>query len=1037
MKSIYKLSMALLLFVFISNDIKAYSLRQFTSKNGLSNSAILSIFQDEKGFMWFGSCDGLNMFDGLNIQVYKPTNGNNNLSGNLIENIAETEKDILWVQTNYGLDRFDKRRKTIKSFKEFKSKNRYAQSKDNDIYIIEDNYLSYYNPRKEQFEKIFIKKRPLDNVIDMVMDTNNVLWIFTNDGKCQSFLIKKKDTKISLYPISLFKHDKQLTYCFHEKSSVYFIDNAYRLYEYDLLSKKKRYIYNLQREMHQHGEVSAIIKHHNDFYIGFKTSGLLRLKKTSGQNNSYEINEIGIKSGIFCLMKDKFQDVIWVGTDGQGVYMYFIDSYSLKSTLFNSLAYPINSPVRALLLDKNKTLWIGTKGDGILKADNYDFEKNLDNNVDHFLSDNSLLNDNSVYVFAKSRKNILWIGSDNGINYYSYKEKKIKKLDFKVDNHPVRYVHSICEFNDTTLWIATVGEGIIKAKLSGNSEKPVITRAKRIIIDGGKRSCNYFFTSFKENDSIIWFGNRGYGAFKLNTVSGKFDIHRFDKNNNNQTLNDIFSILKNNEGYWFGTSFGLTRLHNGKEQVFNEKNGFPNNTIHGILEDSHNNLWLSTNQGVVKFNLKQMTFQTYKQQSGLEVTEFSDGAFYKDESTGTLLFGGINGFITISENDFSQTAYSPTIQFNKLSIFGKEYNIFNFLTRQNDKEVLELNYEQNFFSVSFTAIDYINGNNYTYLYKLNELSDNWIENGNSNTAAFTNISPGKYTLLVKYRNNITGKESPAYSLIIKIRPPWYRTNLAYLIYIILFALLVYASIRMSVKWFNLKRSSMIERLNRQQREEIYESKLRFFTNITHELCTPLTLIYGPCEKIISRYKSDAYINKYATLILHNAEKLNALIQELIEFRRLESGHKSLDIRKISVSELTANIADSFTELAESKDIDYQIEIDENVFWNSDSNCLSKIITNLISNAFKYAFEHGKIGVKLFIENDALSIHISNTGKGIKEEQLAEIFDRYKILDDFEVQSKKGLSARNGLGLAICHSMVKLLEGEILVTSVPN
>lgn len=1031
----------MLLFIFaftFCQDLKPYSLRQLSSKNGLSNSAILSISQDNNGFMWFGSCDGLNMFDGLNIRVYKPTNGKNNLSGNLIESIIEAGDDISWVQTNYGLDQFNKKKKTVITYKELKGKSKLATSPQGDVFAItEDNSIYYLKKGEDSFIKY-----PLENsylsTLKAVVDDNNILWIFTNDGNSKSYYIEKKGKEVNLKSANLFEHDKKLSFCFNEGNSVYFVDESHILYEYDLLAKKKYYIYDLEKEINDNGEISAIIKHNNDYYIGFKTNGLLHLKNIPDQKNNYSVSQIDIKSGIFCLIKDKFQDIIWVGTDGQGVYMYYIDAYSIKSTIFNTLSYPINKPVRSLFVDKDKSLWIGTKGDGIVKIPNYDPNKDIkDSKKEHILSTNSNLNDNSVFAFAKSSRNILWIGSDEGINYYSYKENRIKKVEITAEDRRIKYVHAICEANDSTLWIATVGEGIIKASIGGTKDAPTINRTRRITVNNGETSYNYFFTIYKEDDSTIWFGNRGYGLFKMNSTTDQYETFQFDKDYTNQTLNDIFSIAKNDKGYWFGTSFGLIRLADGKEQIYNESNGFPNNTIHGILEDDDNNLWLSTNQGIVKFNTIEKTFQTYKQQNELDVIEFSDGAYYKDETSGTLYFGGVNGFITINKNEFTEKEYTPPIFFDNLSIFGKSYNISDFLVQDKDSEILELDYSQNFFSISFTAIDYINGSNYEYYYKLDQLSPNWIENGNSNTISFTSISPGQYTLSVKYKNRITGKESPVYSLTIKITPPWYRTDIAYFIYSILILSLIFFSIRLSLKWVKMKKDTIIAQLNEQQKEEIYESKLRFFTNITHELCTPLTLIYGPCEKIISHRNTDSHIQKYASLIQRNVEKLNTLIQELIEFRRLDSGNRPLEIKEMPISETTKSIADLFLEIAENKDIDYQMNIPSGIYWNCDSNSFVRIITNLLSNAFKYTPQNGFVTIDLQIEKETLVFSITNTGKGIREDNLLTIFDRYKVLDDFEKRGQDGLFSRNGLGLAICHSLVKLLNGEIQVKSTPN
>ena len=1024
---------------FVSVQAKAYSLRQYSSKNGLSNSAILSVHQDHNGFIWFGSCDGLNRFDGLDLQIHKAVNDTNNLSGNLIENIIETENDILWVQTNYGLDKFDVRNNSIQSFKEFKRKSHLAVTQRKDLLIInEDNYISWYDKQTESIVKIPVPGLRFYDILDITVSSDDILRVFMKGVKSISFIIRYIDNVLILEPAEEFIHEEELLYCFHENDQVWFIDKTYSLYEYNLNNRKKYYVYDLHKEISQHGEVSALVKFQDDYYIGFKTSGLLGLIATPEQKTTYRIADIDIRSGIFCLVKDKFQDVLWVGTDGQGAYMYFVDGYSIKSTLFTNMTNPVNNPARGIFIDQERTLWVGTKGDGILKFKDFDIEKKDYGMLksEHLTTTNSRLNDNSVYVFAPSRRSIMWIGSEEGLNYYSYKDKEIKNVPSLSKNEPVRYVHAIYESNDTTLWIATVGGGIVKTILDKTSKEPLIRKTKKITIQDGLHSANYFFTIYPENDSIIWFGNRGYGAFRMNTTTDIFDIYRFDQHSNNQTLNDIFAILKNDEGCWFGTSYGLVHLNNENEQqVFNETNGFPNNTIHGVLQDKHGDLWSSTNRGLVKFNMKNQTFQTYNQQNGLEVIEFSDGALYKDSLTGTLFFGGINGFVTIREDNYMQNEYVPPIQFDNLTIFGKKKNIYDFMSSNTDNEVLQLNYSQNFFGISFIAIDYINGNNYSYFYKLNELSDNWIENGNSNIATFTNISPGSYTLSVKYRNNITGKEGEINTLRITILPPWYMTWSAYLVCFIVFFLIIYISIHLSRKWYDMKKNAIIEKLNRRQKEEIYESRLRFFTHITHELCTPLTLIYGPCKRIISYEKSDSYISKYASIIMQNAEKLNILIQELIEFRRLETGNKSLQVHPVFISKYVANLTDAFQELAESRHINYLIKIEQDIYWNTDVGCFNKIINNLISNAFKHTQNNDTVKVDLFLKDSMLHLVVSNTGKGIKEENYSKIFDRHKILDDFEQQSDKGETSRNGLGMAICHNMVTRLKGEIKVKSV--
>lgn len=1034
----YKFTFLFSLWVLTSTNLYAYSLRQFTSKNGLSNSAICTVYQDRNGIVWIGSCDGLNVFDGNRLGVYKPVNNEYRLSGNLIDNIVEAEDNVLWMHTNYGIDRLDTQLQTIHYFKEFKGMTKMVTGPDNTVYVMKDDgHIHYCVERDTVFHPLQMADTKYSDVCRLTVDSSNTLWIFLSNGESRSYHIEKNEAGVRAFVESHSPHEESLLCAFTEGDQLYFVDSTYALYEYDLINQRKYYVKDLEEEVRSRGEISSIIKQRNDYYIGFKVNGMIQLKYQPDRKVQYTVQPIDIQSGIFCIVKDKFQDILWVGTDGEGMYMCYGDTFTVNNFLLNTPVYQVNNPVRSLFLDPNNTLWVGTKGGGILRFPDFQPDTYRTSDAQRLLTTNSTLTDNSVYCFAPSRWQRLWIGTEQGINYYSYKDKKMYDFPIIADGKGVKYVHSIREVNDTTLWISTVGEGIVKAILNTSGSRPTVRSAERKTVNDGKVNLNYFFVSYQENDSILWFGNRGNGAYRVNSETGSMTNHSFDQSVRSQMVNEVFAIHMNDDGQWFGSSYGLIRSYNGEYQLYNEQNGFPNNTIHGILEDRWRNLWLSTNQGLVRFNLRANTVQTYRQQNNMEVIEFSDGASFKDPATGTLFFGGTNGFVTVNENEVMAKEYLPALRFNHLSIFGKDCNIYDFMRKEAGQEVLELDYSQNFFNLSYVAIDYINGNNYSYSYKINGLSDSWIENGLSTTAAFSNLTPGRYTLLVKYRSNITGAESEPYTLIIYITPPWYMTWIAYAIYSLFCIGLVILGIYLFRKRYHRKRDEMIEKMNRQQRDELYESKLRFFTSITHEFCTPLTLIYGPCEKVLTYPGADNYVLKYTLMIRQNAKKLNALILELIEFRRLETGNKTLKIQSINVAEQTWGIAESFDELAESRQINYHKSGGKQLRWNTDSSCLSKIVNNLLSNAFKYTPDQGTISVEQYVKDNRLHIRISNTGKGIEKENLEKIFDRYKILDNFEVQQKNGISPRNGLGLAICHSLVTLLQGEIKVTSVLN
>jgi signal transduction histidine kinase/DNA-binding response OmpR family regulator len=268
------------------------------------------------------------------------------------------------------------------------------------------------------------------------------------------------------------------------------------------------------------------------------------------------------------------------------------------------------------------------------------------------------------------------------------------------------------------------------------------------------------------------------------------------------------------------------------------------------------------------------------------------------------------------------------------------------------------------------------------------------------------------------------------SIRIVILPPWYLTVYAKIAYLFLLLWAVYLAYYVLRKKYESRKIKLQEKY----KEDMYEGKLRFFTNITHEFSTPLTLIYGPCERILSYRESDAFIRKYAQIIKSNAERLHSLIQEIIDFRRMETGNKICRIEPIDVSRLTREIINSFSDLAEQNHIQFESNVDSDIQWNSDGSCYTKILNNLISNAFKYTPPRGIIVVAVGIENQNLIVKVYNTGKGIKAEDIPLIFNRYSILDNIKENSIKGLSSRNGLGLAICHSMTELLRGTIEVRS---
>lgn len=1017
----------------------AYNLKQVADKEYMSNSSITSLCQDERGLMWIGTCDGLNIYDGQDIEEFKTRDKEDYLSGNLIDNIIYTGDDTYWVQTYYGLNRLDRRTNAITHYNEFQKQ--FFMNKDNrgTLFIIQDsNCIYYYNKKEEIFKKINITGIPISDILAFFVDGDNQMWIIMKGySRCYDINLDAESGNVSLVQRKNgFDYQTSLLYCFNDEQNLYYVDKGYNFYTYNIQSKKKVLVYNLTKEIQARGKISAIVRYHNSYFIGFLMDGVLMLEK---DGDGCRIQPLSINSGVFCLKKDRFQDIVWIGTDGQGVYLYSNPLYSIKSVVLGNYTEKIERPVRALYLDQERTFWIGTKGSGILKIYDYEIDKSISACQTEILTTaNSVLGSNAIYCFAKSRRNVLWIGDEEGLSYYSYRERRMKKLPVRVNGEDFKYIHDIYETANSELWLASVGMGVAKARIGGTPDNPILEEVQRYVINEGEFGSNYFFTIYPESDMKLLFGNKGYGVFRFNeTTSGLEPIttHKYE----NVTLNNILAISKDSSNnYLFGTSYGLIKYTSENTyQLFNTKNGFLNNTIHAILKNSPDNFWLSTNLGLINFDAKRSVFRSYGFGDGLNVVEFSDGASFRDEQTGTLFFGGINGFIAIRADGRPEKLYMPPVYFDKLSIFGEQYNLGEFLTREKDEEVLNLKYDQNFFAVSFTSVDYLNGNNCVYYYKLKGLSEQWINNGSESAVSFTNMAPGEYTLLVKYYNSVFDKESDVYSIIIRIGDPWYASWWAYSIYTLCLLLLAGLIVRSFALRSRRKKQKLLNEIAKRHQKNVFESKLRFFTNIAHEFCTPLTLIYGPCGRILSSKGLSRFVVDYVQMIQTNAERLNNLIHELIEFRRIETGNREIRIESINVSALMRNTAKTFVEMAKSRDIIFLSKIPDQVSWNSDKGFLNTIVINLISNAFKYTPDgkHVKIEVDTTDVN-SLILRVANEGSSIKEEDFQYIFNRYAILDNFEKQDEKNFS-RNGLGLAISYNMAKLLNGKLKVENTPD
>lgn len=1028
----------LFLLTLLTNICIANNLRRIVNSENLSNNSIESLHQDQSGKLWIGTCDGLNVYNGRSISVYQPSDKSLAISGNIIDNIIETEEDVLWVQTYHGLNKLNRKQNTLKYYNEFKPNLFWAKDKRNTLFIIQDdNFIQYFDDKLELFKTLPFVGLSLKGLLNFTIDKDNKLWLFYSSGKIVSYHINYSEGTITFQERLESTHQHKLLHCFHSSNDIIIIDSEYNIYIYNLHNAAKSYHYNVEKLVKEAGEISSMVYSSEKLFIAFKTNGLRVLSKLK-ESNDYESAIIPIDCGVFTLKKDKFQDIVWIGTDGQGVYSYSNDMYTVRSTKLKDYLTQVGRPIRSIYKDKENSLWIGSKGDGIIKISDYKSTSNLnESKIERLNVKNSKLIDNSVYCTKESKKGILWIGTEYGLNYYSYKDRLVKKVNIVGDDKSIIYIHDILE-QDSTLWLATVGMGIVKARLKWVNNTPQLDNIEIIRINNEDMGSNYFFSIYAESDSIIWFANRGFGAFKVETKTKAYERITFSDKKNNKALDEVFSINKSGNHMYFGTSAGLIEYYGENDyRVLDNNFGLLNNTIHSIVKDqSDESLWLSTNRGIINYNPQGNSLRNYGLNDGLDIIEFSDGAAYIDNDTGIIYLGGVNGYISITKNRSYTNEYMPNLSLDELSIYGKWENINDYLFEDKNNIGIKLSNTENFISLSLNAIDFLNANNYTFLYKIEGTNDQWIDNGNSNIISLTNLRHGDYKLYVKYINRIVEKESPEFIITISILPPWYQSKIAYIIY----NLLIISAFILLIKYIQFrnekKRKRLIRKLEAEHKDKMYESKLGFFTSIAHEFCTPLTLIYGPCNQILE-LENSSRTKKYAQVILRNAERLNSLIQDLIEFRKIETDNKPPIIEEVDISSIINNITLSFKEFADTNNAKFYKTIPYEMKWNSDRSYITTIVTNLVSNAFKYMSENGSVEVEVKEEKGNLVIRVSNTGKGIKARNLDKIFDRHLILDDLENNDSKKLWSRNGLGLAISDNMVKNLNGTIEIKSFEN
>ncbi|SEL74286.1 hybrid sensor histidine kinase/response regulator transcription factor [Parapedobacter koreensis] len=1042
-------------------------------RDGLSQSSVFSICQDYLGFMWVGTRDGLNRYDARNINIYRniPTDSAS-LTDNYILSLLEDSKKRLWVGTAAGLNQYDRQRDRFVRFPLANNQSGNTTSEPIISAIVEDRHGRVWvatshglycwdeHADAQQLIQVFDANMysnrgvPLgsNNVQSFYEDATGNIWLGTVNGVLIFAPYQSRQ------PLRLAKHFRRVPGELNSEDvrvvqevgdGIFWMGTKQGgINVYDTHTKTFTY---LQHQPDANGrslannDVRSII---NDRFGGYwigTINGLNYYTEETGFT-TYTANDHDQFSLSNNSIRPIFQDKrgsVWIGTYYGGICVYdrhipVFQNYA-HSPYVSSLSYNV---ISGLLEDEAHNLWIGTEGGGL----NYmDRAGNVYNHFKHDPKIPGSLSHNHVKSLHLDRQGNLWVGTYNGglnlltkgTSYFQH-IKHDPAIAHSLSNNNV---YAIKEDAQGNMWFGTYGGGLnLKKNRAGmHFESYRAGKTGRYHI-----SSDLVRTVFIDSRGNLWVGTED-GLNLRRAGSDQFEVFRFSLDDPGSISgNIIISIFEDAEHrIWFGTyKNGLNQYHydTGTFTHLTEDDGLPGNNIFGILENE-GLLWLSTNNGICAFDPTSGDIKSYNTKDGLGGNEFSIGAYCKT-SDGQLIFGGSHGITCFNPHDFSASTYVPPIIFTDFRLFNKPVtpggnSVLSKPVSMTDTIVLS--HAQNIFTVEFSAINYVLPEKNKYAYRLEGLESEW-NYVQTPTATYTNLDAGTYTLLAKGASNDgIWNEVPA-RLTIKILPPPWKTWWAYLGYASLVAVGIYLIIRFTKIRSRLEHQLELEHLENERQREINEIKLNFFTSISHEFRTPLTLILAPVQHLLTHAKLEEHARTMMSTVKNNSLRLLNLINQLLDFRKQESGNFQLAVTAHDLVAFADRIVAEFGPYADEQHIrfEYRKPASPIDVW-FDPDQLEKVVYNLLSNAFKFApvggnvrFSIEKIGASEKYSQGAAVLRVWDNGEGIPGDKLASIFEFYYQLRTGGEQHRRHLGS--GIGLALVKNITELHGGTIYVDS---
>lgn len=1031
---------------FASDD---YYFRTIRMKDGLPGSTINTIVQDSLGFLWIGTNDGLCRYDGAGFRIFRHHNyDTTSLSHNDIQNLFIDQEQNLWVMTANGLNLIDL--KTHKISRVIPGNNSLtdnstiamAQAPDGTYFAASYyNGISIFEELTGQFS--YLTDTLSDGATLRSLNINDML--LYNDSL---LIIGYRDAGVDLYNI----HTRQISSLLEETGGRLPSDHVSSLAAglsdriwigtnngiacYDVSAQE---LWNFipgkkQTDFVVDRDIVSLEAFDGKLWIGTRNEGLVVVNEKDILSSSASTEFTHYKPGLdpgslsYRTVSVVFHDnrsQVWIGTHGGGI--------NFAETSGKRFGHLRNVPGTAKTLSYDKVwgitaddeghVWAGTDGDGV---NVWKPGKGVIAHYRNVPGDATSLSDNAVISAFTDQKGRVWLGTyQGGLNRFVKETESF--IRYQAPDHlPVNDVRTIYEDPFEKLWVGLNQGGVLRYDEENDTFRPAPNLEM------------YDVREIYYHGENLWIGTYGQGLIRYNPETAGVQLYNTWTEPTPFPFHTIFSITSlpgEDNVIWLGSSDGGLFAFNTENEEFNEfseTDGLSNNKIHAILPDSDGNLWMSTNKGISMFDTQRMLFNNYDWNRGVQSEEFHNGSAVIT-GEGLFCFGGIEGMNYFRPENIRSPNQKPRIRFTGFSILNRDVtpmdsDIFDKAIEYRPN--IQLNHKHSVFTIHFQSLNYPFAWDSKYLYYLEGYDKEWNDAGRQNFVTYRNLPPGDYTFRVRSYTFDSGELYDESALQISMAPPYWKTGIAYGLYVVVALMGVVTYIRYRVNRYKIKNRLLYEQKLRDEEKKLHEERLEFFTNISHELRTPLTIIGVALEEIGKTNTAFPDIKKPFESAVKNSNRLRDLINKILEFRQMETGDTHLMLSKIPLRSFLSEYIEEFREMARHNKIRLKLSLplEEIQLW-ADQDKLNMILNNLFSNAFKNTPTGGQIILSADERDEHVIIKVKDTGVGIEKKNLQKIFRRYYKLDNKATSS--------GIGLALTRSLVELHKGTIEVDSTPG